>query len=151
MNQYVPILNAIDQFKDALSARDIGAAMDPAIGVLLPVGIGVVAGVVAVGNLLKFLLKRFRKATLGLLLGLLLGSVAGLWPFQVGVKPEIGEVVKGQPLTAQSLAELDAEDYPTEFFKPSGGQIGGAIGLAVLGFALTMGVAMIGPKDEDEL
>ena len=150
MGQYVPILKAIDQFKDALSARDISAAMDPALSVLLPVGLGVVAGVVLVGNLLKFLLKRYRKATLGLLLGLLVGSVAGLWPFQLGVKPEIGDTVKAQVVTEESLAEIDPEDWPTEFFKPTGTQIGSAIGLVGIGFAITMGVAMIGGKEEEE-
>ena len=57
MGQYVPILGAIHEFKDALSARDFGAAMDPAISVLLPVGIGVVLGIALVGNLLKWLFK----------------------------------------------------------------------------------------------
>lgn len=151
MGQYVPILKAVDEFKDALSARDISAAMDPAVSVLLPVGLGVVAGVVLVGNLLKYLLKRYRKATLGLLLGLLVGSVAGLWPFQAGVEPQVGDTVKGQVVTQESLAEIDQEDWPTEFFQPGGRQIGSALGLVALGFVITMGVAMISGKDEEEL
>ena len=150
MGQYVPILKAIDQFKDALSARDISAAMDPALSVLLPVGLGVIVGVVAVGNLLKFLLTRYRKPTLGLLLGLLVGSVAGLWPFQTGTQPQIGDTVKGQIVTAESLPEIDEEDWPTNFFKPNVSQIGSAFGLTLLGFAITMGVSMIGTAEKKD-
>ncbi|MDG1874629.1 MAG: DUF368 domain-containing protein [Mariniblastus sp.] len=149
MGQYVPILKAIDEFKDALSAGNVVEAMDPALTVLIPVGLGVVAGVVMVGNLLKFLLSRYRKATLGFLLGLLIGSVAGLWPFQVGEKPQIGDTVKGQVVTAESLPEIDQEDWPTRFFRPSLGQVGGSAGLVIFGFGITMGVAMIGGKDEE--
>ncbi len=50
LGQYVPILSAIDAFKEALKAGDVQAAMEPAIAVMLPVGIGVIAGVVLVGN-----------------------------------------------------------------------------------------------------
>ena len=149
MGQYVPILDAIDKFKDALSARDFGAAMEPAMSVLLPVGLGVVVGVVLVGNLLKFLLNRYRKATLGFLLGLLIGSVAGLWPFRVGEMPKIGDKVKGRVVTQESLADIDQEDWPTRAFKPDATQIGSSLGLIALGFAITIGVSLIGGKDEE--
>ena len=46
LGQYVPILAGIDSFKSALKAKDIGAMMEPALGVVLPVGLGVVSGVV---------------------------------------------------------------------------------------------------------
>lgn len=151
MGQYVPILNAIDKFKDALSARDMGAAMEPALSVLLPVGLGVVVGVVVVGNLLKFLLNRYRKATLGFLLGLLVGSVAGLWPFRVGEMPKVGDVVKGQTVTAESLSEIDQEDWPTHTFQPTGKQIGSSLGLVAIGLAITIGVSLIGGKEDGEL
>ncbi len=148
LGQYVPILGGIDAFKEALRAKDMAAAMDPAIGVMLPVGIGVVAGVVGVSNLLKWLLAHHEKATLGVLLGLLLGAVVGLWPFQAGVAPIPGEtIVKGQVVTAETLADVDAEDWPIEFFPPTGGQAAGALGLVLLGGALTLGIARFG-RDE---
>jgi len=89
--------------------------MEPALSVLLPVGLGVVVGIVVAGNLLKFLLNRYRKATLGFLMGLLIGSVAGLWPFRVGKMPEIGEVIKGQRVTAESLPEIDHRNADRKF------------------------------------
>ncbi len=150
LGQYVPILSGVDQFKEAIKARDVGAAMEPAFSVLLPVGVGVVAGVVIVGNLLQWLLVRFRKATLGVLLGLLVGSVFGLWPFQMAVEPKVGDTVKGQVLNEQTMAELESKDWPNEFFTPSTTQIISAMGLIGLGFAVTMGVAAIGGREGQE-
>lgn len=141
---YVPILAAIDAFKEALKAGDTGAAMDPALSVVLPVGLGVLVGVLLVSNALERLLKKHEKPTLGVLLGFLVGAVVGLWPFQEGVRPEVGDVVKGRVMTEELLAELPPEKWPTEVFTPSGGQIAGALGLIVVGFAVTALVARFG-------
>ena len=147
MGQYVPILSGIDRFKQAISDRDFSAAMDPVLSVVLPVGLGVVVGVVLVGNLIQWLLRRHRKATLGFLLGLLVGSVAGLWPFRIGVEPEIGSTLKGRVVTEENLKEFDQEDWPMVSFSPSPTQIGAAIGLVALGVAVTWGVSRIGGDD----
>lgn len=145
LGQYVPILSGIDAFKSALEARDLQAAMEPALTVVLPVGIGVVVGVVAVSNLLRWLLKRYEKATLGFLLGLLLGAVLGLWPFQHSVDPVLGEtMIKGQIVTVDNLTEFDREDYPTAYFSPSPSQMGGSLGLILVGVGATSLVARLG-------
>jgi putative membrane protein len=147
LGQYVPILSGIDAFKDALSARDLAAAMGPAIGVLLPVGLGVVAGVVGVSNLLKWLLARYSNATLGVLLGLLLGAVVGLWPFQAGVEPVPGEtVIKGQLVTVETLGDVDPEDWPIRYFPPTAGQMGAALGFVLLGIAVTSLISRFGEE-----
>ena len=52
------------------------------LGVLIPVNIGMIVGVVTLSNLLKWLLHRYEKPTLGFLMGVLLGSVVGIWPFE---------------------------------------------------------------------
>lgn len=149
LGQYVPILGAISEFKDALSTGDMNAAMGPALSVILPVGIGVAVGVVVISNLLKWLLVRHRKATLGVLLGLLLGSVVGLWPFQNSVAPTIGETkIKGQLVTAENLGDFEQEDWPTEFFIPSHGQIAGSFALLVAGLAVTTVLARLGGDEE---
>lgn len=150
LGQYVPILSAVDQFKEALKARDIALAMEPALTVLLPVGIGVIAGVVVVGNLLSWLLKRFEKQTLGVLVGLLVGSVIGLWPFQQGVPPQIGDMAKaGELITEANIALIEKKDWPIEFFQPDLWQVVSSLGLAILGFVLTLGVAFVG-RDKPE-
>ncbi len=149
LGQYVPILNAIDQFKDAISARDIEAAMVPALGVLLPVGVGVVSGVVIVGNLLEWLLRRFRQVTLGVLIGLLLGSTVGLWPFQEGVSPEAGDRIKGVLVTQENLDEIDPEDWKTRRFLPTGAQVASSMLLVGLGFGVTAGISLIGGREPE--
>ncbi len=147
---YVPILSGIDALKEALKAGDVGAMMDPVLGVVVPVGIGVVVGVAAVSNAIKWLLDRYERVTLGVLLGLLVGAVIGLWPFQVGVQPEIGEIVKGRPVTAERLEELDPEDYPVQVFTPSATQVAGSLGLIVVGLTITGAVAWLGRRKEDD-
>lgn len=60
-----------------------------ALGVLVPVGIGVVLGIAVLANLLRFLLAKHSGPTHGVLLGLVLGSMVGLWPFQELSEPEL--------------------------------------------------------------
>src|SRR5690606_18619458 len=50
---YVTILSAVDATKQALRAGDLSALVAPVLEVVLPVGIGVVLGVVVVSNLLR--------------------------------------------------------------------------------------------------
>jgi putative membrane protein len=144
MGVYVSILSGVDEVKEALKAMDMEALMGPFVDVVLPVGLGVLVGVLLISNLLEKMLERFEKGTLGGLLGLLVGAVVGLWPFQVGVAPEIGDTFKGQVVTAELLTEIEPEKYPTEFFSPGGMEIGGALGLIVVGFALTALIAKLG-------
>jgi putative membrane protein len=147
LGQYVPVLSGIDQFKEALKARDLAAAIDPAVSVLMPVAVGVVAGVALVGNLLQWLLQRYRQATLGALLGLLIGSTVGLYPFQVAIAPQVGDVIKGQTVTAESVTEIDKDDWLTEYFPPTASQVGGALLLIGIGFGLTVGISRIGGEE----
>lgn len=148
LGQYLTILGAIDQAKVALGSGPDWLKLSEAMHVFLPVGIGVVAGIVLISNLVKLLLARYEKATFGTLLGLLLGAVLGLWPFQQGVAPEPGVVIKGREMTAALIAQLDPKDYPLEFFPPHSGQIVGAMALIGLGFAVTQAVALVGRAKE---
>ena len=149
LGQYVPILSALDRFKDALTARDLADAFDVGLRVLTPVGIGVIAGVVVVSNLMRYLLERFRQPTLGVLVGLLLGAVVGLWPFREPVEPEIGSRIKGVVVTEESLAAIDPEDYPTAGFSPNGGHVGMSLALVALGLATTWGVSRLDGEEDN--
>lgn len=146
MGLYVPILAGIDQVKSALKAMSVGDLIPPVTEVVIPVGLGVVIGVIGVSNLLKFLLARFEAPTLGVLLGLLAGAVLGLWPFQQGVRPKVGDVFKGQTLDLQAIEQIPADKWPTAFFEPSMLQVAGAIGLIALGFGITQLIARFGQE-----
>lgn len=143
LGQYETILGAVDTLRAGLFARNAPLLLD-ASALLLPVGVGVAAGVVGVSNLLRWLLDRCRQATLGALLGLLLGAVAGLWPFQQPVEPAPGSVVRGQVVTEASLPRIDPADWPLARFRPSPGQVGGALVLMLSGLAATTAIARIG-------
>lgn len=142
MGQYIPILDAVHTLKEGLKGRDLAVIME-SMHVVIPVGVGVVLGIVGLSNLLKWLLTKHAQLTLGFLMGLLLGSMFGLWPFEAGYEP-IGEVVKGQLITAENLAELDREDWPTKAFTPSGGQIAGSLALIGIGLGATALIAKLG-------
>ncbi len=153
LGQYVVILTTVSQAKDAVGAGDWTTAAHT-LHVIIPVGIGVLVGIIGVSNLLKLLLAKYERATLGLLLGLLLGAVIGLWPFQAGVAPEVGTIFRGETVervdgelrTDQTGRVIEAADYPTAFFRPGIGQIGGALGLIALGFAASFAVAHLGNR-----
>ena len=145
MGQYVPILSAVDRVKEALRAGDLSAAVAE-WPVVVPVGLGVAVGLIGVSNLLKWMLQRFEALTLGLLLGLLVGSVLGLYPFVDSVSPEVGDRFKGLVVTAEMVPTLgeDREDWPLRAFRPGTVQVAGSLGLMVVGFLITGGVARLG-------
>ncbi len=148
MGLYVPILAAIDQAKvgllgDGDISRDFSLFLNAA-KTCIPVGLGVVFGIVGVSNAMRLLLDRFPKPTLGALIGLLLGAVVGLWPFAVYEKPEPGFVHKGTALTAEEIDTLAMEDYPTRLVAPSPAQGAGAVGLVVVGIGITLLVDRVG-------
>lgn len=145
---YVPILGGIDALKEALKASDPNAMTDPVMAVVLPVGLGVGVGILLVSNIINLVLERYQQPTLGVLMGLLVGAVFGLWPFQEGVAPQVGSVFKGQVLTAEQLAELTPDKYPTVFYSPSFVDVMMAVGLMGLGYLITTLVARVGSASE---
>ena len=152
LGQYEPILGAIDELKQGLigpagfDLTRILASMD----VVLPVGIGVVLGVVGVSNLLRWLLDRYQKPTLGVLLGLLLGAVVGLYPFREPVPPEFGFEDEGRPVLEADLANVPQEDWPLERFIPTSGELAASGGTFALGLLLTFAISRFGSKGDSQ-
>ncbi len=148
LGQYVTILGALDEIRAGLGAGDseqVAGAME----VVIPVGLGVCVGVVGVSNAVKYLLARFERATLGVLLGLLMGAVVGLWPFREALEPVLGDVVGGVELTSPVMVgEVEPQDFKTETFRPSLGQLAGSLGLVVLGFLISSIVSRLGDADK---
>lgn len=150
LGQYEVILGAVDTLKQGLlGGPDFGLVLE-SMHVVIPVGIGVVAGIVGVSNLLRWLLGRFEKATLGALLGLLFGAVVGLWPFSQPVPPQPGDVIRGETVTAESAPRVKIEHWKLVRFDPSAGQAAGALALVVAGIATTALVARLGGDEESE-
>jgi putative membrane protein len=146
LGQYEPILGAIDELKIGLigpSGFDLARILD-SMNVVVPVGIGVVLGVVGVSNGLRWLLARYEKATLGVLLGLLLGAVVGLYPFQEAVPPEPGFMDHGQPVPTAELVHVPREDWPLELFDPSPDEVAASSGAIALGLFLTWAISRVG-------
>jgi len=152
LGQYEAILGTIDQLKRGLLGDGAGGGSDfalvlDALGVVVPLGIGIAAGVVGVSNLLQWLLRRHEKATLGVLLGLLLGAVVGLWPFQQPRPPVPGETLKGRIVTAENAARFEREDWRLVSFEPSAREVAASLGLVAAGFAATLLIGRLGRAD----
>lgn len=67
MGEYELVLRAVDNFN---------------FGVLIPVALGAVIGLLAFAHLLSWLYKRFKNQTIALLSGFILGSLWILWPWK---------------------------------------------------------------------
>jgi putative membrane protein len=148
LGQYLVVLGAVDGVKEAVQG---GGDLGEPLSVIIPVGIGAVIGVVGVSNAVKWFLDHARKVTIGVLMGLLIGAVLGLWPFKAPQEPLIGEIVRGQAVTARMLesGEIKPEHWPTELFGPSAGQVASAVALVLVGFACSVGIGLLGGEDED--
>jgi putative membrane protein len=104
--------------------------------IVVPLGVGVVAGVAGVSNLVKWALREHPKFTLGVLLGFLAGAVPGIWPFQEGVAP------------AADHRHFDSpEKWSLRYFDPTVAQIAMALGLIAVGLFLTLLIDRFG-KDK---
>jgi putative membrane protein len=141
---YVPVLVAVDQVKVALRAGDLGAVFGEPMGVILPIGVGMILGIGVVSRLFEAALRKYEKLTMGVLLGFLGGSVLGLYPFQRGVRPLVGQLHRGQVLSEEDVLAMPAHKFPTELFAPSATDAVVAVGLVVFGFCITALVAKFG-------
>jgi putative membrane protein len=155
LGQYESILGTVDQLKAGLLGDGAGAAPDlalllDAMHVVIPLGLGIVAGVVGVSNLLQWLLQRFEKATLGALLGLLFGAVVGLWPYQQAHTPQMGDVIKGRVVTLENAETFDADDWPVRFFEPSATEVASSLALVGLGLAGTLLIGRLGNSGDGD-
>ncbi len=102
MDQYDRVIGTIEDLRTAVGSGDADS-LRRAAGIIVPVGIGMVAGIVGLSNVLKLLLRRFERLTIGFLLGMLLGSVMGLWPF--GRPPLEGALARRDPAELVAFAD----------------------------------------------
>jgi putative membrane protein len=86
LGYYNTIIDTINAFINALKSFDIAAMLDTFI-VLVPFGIGVVVGVVAVAKLIEFLLNKFPLITYWAIIGLIAAS-----PFAIIIMMDVATV-----------------------------------------------------------
>jgi putative membrane protein len=145
LGQYRAIIGSIALAVDGARGGDWAQVVDQALHVLLPVAIGVVAGVVGVSNLVKMLLARYQRPTLGFLLGLLLGAVVGLWPFTVAEAPRVGDIVRGVELvTPEMVAKVDPKYYRRVPVAPTAGEVAAGFAFVAAGFGISWGISRMG-------
>lgn len=144
LGQYVVVLTAVDEAKDALTARDWGA-LGATMWTIVPVAVGVIVGIAIIGLLVRWLLRAFRQATFGVLLGLLVGALFGLWPFKMPVPPAVGTLVRGIQVESVEAAELvKPSHWPTVGFTPTSAQLGMACALVLLGAVISGAIGLLG-------
>ena len=71
---------------DAINNRDVG--------VIFPVLIGAVAGLIAFSHVLSWVFKRYKDQTIATLTGFILGSLGIIWPWKNPIEEIFGEKVK---------------------------------------------------------
>jgi putative membrane protein len=86
LGYYNTIIDTINAFINALKSFDIGAILNTFI-VLVPFGIGVVVGVVAVAKLIEFLLEKYPLITYWAIIGLIAAS-----PFAIIIMMDVATV-----------------------------------------------------------
>ena len=82
----------------------IDAVNDRNLGILIPVGIGAVGGLIVFSHILSWVFKKYRNQTISLLTGFILGSLSVLWPWQKAVYllDNAGEMLlkRGEPIVS---------------------------------------------------
>lgn len=86
LGYYNTIIDTVNAFINALKSFDIPAMLDTFV-VLVPFGIGVVVGAVAVAKLIEFMLNKFPLVTYWAIIGLIVAS-----PFAIIFMMEIGTI-----------------------------------------------------------
>ena len=133
LGQYLPILSAIGEIGEIFMTPDshvIERLIAPCL-TLLPVGIGVLIGIVAVSRLLKFTLAKNPQASFGVLAGLVLGATVKLWPFQ-------------------RVIEANNTALTFRHYFPEGFEIFIAVLLALGAFCLPLSISFLDKKNQTD-
>ena len=152
---YLPILQAIEEGKEQALSGQWEVLWSLSVDTFLPVALGIIVGAAAVSHLVHWALAKYAHFTLGVLLGLLLGALVGLWPFQAGLEPKVGDSLKGQTvmmvregglILLPSGKTLEPDDYPVRYFSPSLSQVGGSVALIMIGLGITLAISCAGQR-----
>ncbi len=119
LGQYAPVIAAINDLK----AADLNA-----LRTLVPLGLGMVVGLMLFSRALSWLLERYYQATVALMTGFIAGSLRKIWPFKGDVLQTIQKRDELVEVHANALPELSSPEFLM------------ALGLALLGFVFITAV-----------
>ncbi len=78
MGFYHPVLNAIKDFFTALAAMDVNGILE-GCGILVPFGLGVVAGIFGIAKLVEIIFEKFPLYAYWAIIGLIVSSPVAIW------------------------------------------------------------------------
>lgn len=99
LGYYHPVIGTITAFMTALKELDIAGLLHGA-GILIPFGLGVVAGIFLIAKLIDFLFQRFAALTYSAILGLIFSSPFAIFWNLGAVQIRAAEVIIGVVLLA---------------------------------------------------
>lgn len=119
----------------------LGAISDFNLPVITVFLAGAAIGIVLFSNLLSWLLKRFYNLTIALLAGFMIGSLNKVWPWKKVAETFIDQHGEVKPLVVENI-------LPTSYHTLTGQppHLLGAVGLAIVGFALIFVIEGISKK-----
>jgi putative membrane protein len=123
LHKYAYVLGAVGE---VIHPADGGGRLDPLLTIVGPFALGCLIGLLLFARVLSWLLKRAEHATFAFMTGLMTGSLWVIWPFQ----ERLWEVIRSKRrlISSSPISGADVD----------GGTLAGALGLAVVGFALVL-------------
>ncbi len=135
LGNYRLVLGAVDDFTSAAGSFKMEDLWPP-LKILVPVMIGVVAGMILFSHLISWIFKRFRDVAIAVLTGFVAGSLLVIWPW----KHEITQ-------TTASSKEI-VEGYNWYLPQFTNGATWAAIGIIVVGVVLVAVMETLGAERE---
>lgn len=113
--------------------------------ILIPVGIGVIIGLIAFSHILSWIFKKYKNQTIAVLTGFILGSLGILWPW----KEKIPLVKNGHEVFDEH-GEIVIKGYQHYFPEELNGEFIFAVGLIILGIAIIWVIEKLAAKNQHE-
>jgi len=130
LGKYEFVLNALSNFK---------------LDVIAVVGIGAADGLLSFSNLLSWLLRKYHNMTIALLFGFMIGSLNKVWPWKETTSTFIDRHGVEKALSTDNILPQTYESISGQ-----NANLGLAIILAILGFALIIVMEKFSPESEKQ-
>lgn len=126
LGMYAPVLDAVKSFN---------------LPILMLFALGCLVGILSFSHVLSWLLRNYRSLTIAFLTGLLIGALGKVWPWKEVVSFRVNSAGEQVPLVEKVLTPGAFEAVTQQ---PA--QLGIAIAMMILGFALVIGLEKVSEK-----